>query len=271
MKQLFKDIGGGLINVLKRFLLTIICTLGVVTVFGLLLEKLETVINTNLYKSLGSGAVLFTAAIGTPLHEIAHWLVCKLFGFTIIDVELLRPVAYKTDGILGYVSYTYDRTSTWQTLGCVFSGMAPLLLGVVFIYLVVKLIRPETITEINNAVTDCNREKEKPGFITVYSAAFIGFWKGLFKKSKFGVLKGILCLYIICSISMHMTLSTADIRCAIPGLKVLFGLYLIHAVITAMIGREYVSRLAKTAAFIAAFLSIGLIADMVMLAVSIIL
>ena len=75
--------------------MTVISTLGVVTVFGLILEKLETVINTNLYKSIGSAAVLFTALIGTPLHEIAHWSVCKLFEFNIIDVELLRPIAYK--------------------------------------------------------------------------------------------------------------------------------------------------------------------------------
>ena len=80
-----------------------------------------------------------------------------------------------------------------------------------------------------------------------------------------------MCLYIVCSIAMHMTLSPADIRSALPGLKALFGLYLIHAIVTALIGRDYVERLAKTAAFIASLLSIGLMADLVMLVISIIL
>lgn len=266
-----KTLKNATIDVLKRFVLAVCSTLGMFTVFGLVLEKLEGIINTNLYKSIGSAAVLFTAAIGTPLHEIAHWIVCKLFGYKIIDVELLRPVAYKRDGVLGYVAYTYDHNSTWQTLGCVFSGMAPLLLGVVFIYFAIKLIRPAVITEINDRITVCNKEVEKPSYFALYAAAFVGFWKGLFKKEKYGVVKGIICLYIIISISMHMTLSTADIDAALPGLKILLLLYLIYAIVTAMIGTEkYVARSAKIAAFIASFLSIGLVADIVLLAVSIV-
>ena len=47
MKKFLNGAGTAVSNVLKRFVLTVISTLGVVTVFGLILEKLETVINTN--------------------------------------------------------------------------------------------------------------------------------------------------------------------------------------------------------------------------------
>lgn len=271
MKRLLKDIFSGVLNVVKRFVLTLASTLGVIAVFGIILEKLETVINTKLYRSLGSFAVLFTAAIGTPLHETAHWLICKLFGFKIHDVELLRPVAFKQDGILGYVSYSYDKESIWQNLGCFFSGMAPILLGVIFIVLAVRLIKPEVVRGINEEIKKSRTIVSEPSFFVTYSMAFIAFWKNMFKKEKHGILRGIICLYIICSISMHMTLSPQDITASLPGLGILLGLYLIYSIITALIGTDYKVHMAKAAAFIAAFLSIGLVADLVMLIPAIIL
>lgn len=263
-----KTIREGIFSVIKRFFVAILSTLGIVTLFGFVLEKLESLVNSRLYSSLGSGTVLFTAVVGTPLHETAHWLGCKLFGFKVHEVVLLRPKAYKYDGILGYVSYSYNQGSWWQKLGCFFVGIAPMIFGVLFILLFIFLLKPEIYTEISEEIAKATKGRKKPDFTAVLAAAFCGFWKGLFSVKKLGLLRGFICLYLVMSISMHMTISYADIKGAMAGLGIVMLLYLIFAVITAMIGNDYVITGAKTAAYVSAFFSIGLLSDVLLLLIS---
>ena len=100
-----KDICKGTFEVLKRFLCAIISTLGVLVAFGLVLDRLKDIILNRMMLSAGPDIILINGVVGVPVHEGSHWLGCKLFGFKVADVELLRPVAWKQDGILGYVSH----------------------------------------------------------------------------------------------------------------------------------------------------------------------
>lgn len=265
---MLKSVMRGLFSVIKRFFVALLSTLGVATLFGYILERMEALVNNGLYETLGGGTILFTAIIGTPIHEISHWLGCKIFGFQVIDVDLLRPVAYKQDGVLGYVQYAMDKSNIWQRLGCFFVGVAPMIFGGLFILLIIKLLKPEISLNIKEKVSKVSSNGKKPNLFAVGAAAFCGFWKGLFSLKKWGWLRGIICLYLVMSISMHMTISDADIEGAKTGIWIVLAAYGVFALVTAMIGCDYIIPGAKTAAFLSAFFSIGLLADALLLAIA---
>lgn len=256
-------------DIIKRFFVAAACTIGVFVVFGFILERLEIVVTSQMIKSMGSGAILFTAVVGTPFHEGAHWIGCKIFGFTVTDVELLRPVAYKQDGILGYVSYQMNPDSLWHQLGSVITGMAPMIFGSVFMILMIRFLTPDVFEVTKKSIE--NRPKHKIPIVSIWWAAFSGFWTGIFRLRKWGIVRGVICIYFVISIAMHMTLSGQDIVSASKGFMLLGILYLIYAIVTAAIGTEYIKPSLKVAGFISALLSIGLIADIIMLLIFIIL
>lgn len=261
-----KDLGKGAWEVTKRFLCAFLSTAGVFIIFGFILGKLETIIDTRLVMSAGMNAILITAIVGTPLHETAHWIGCKIFGFKVLDVDLLRPVAFKTDGVLGYVKFATNQNNMWSKLGCFVTGMAPMILGSVFMILIVRLCVPEVFEATKKSIE--NRGKDKIPVLSCWWAAFSGFWKGMFSLRKWGILRGILCLYLVMSVSMHMTISPADFNSAAFGFGVVALIYLIYSIITAAIGNDYVLPALKRGGFIASLLSIGLIADGIMLLIS---
>ena len=250
--------------VLKRSLYALAATLGILIVFGFVLGWLEARVNSRLSSALGWGAVLLTAAVGTPVHEICHWLMCKLFGLKVVDVALFRPVAARHDGVLGYVQYAWSESSLWQRLGCFFSGIAPLLLGVLVILLVVRLLTPEAWRGISEQLEEKNRKKVGNPFRGLWNG-FLGFWSGIFSLRGARIIRGVLCVYIVLSISMHMTLSSADLHGALTGLPVLLLCYLIYGVVTDLLGTDYQKQAARCASLLLSFLSIGLICDIVLL------
>ncbi len=261
-----KDLRHAIWEVIKRFFCAVLSTAGVFIAFGWILERLENIIHTRMMMSVGQDVILVTGVVGTPLHEIAHWIGCKIFGFTVIDVDLLRPVAYKYDGILGYVRYSTSINSWWNKLGCFVTGMAPMILGSVFMMLIVRFVVPEVFESTKKSI----EEKSKGGIpiLSTWWAAFVGFWKGMISLRKWGILRGILCLYLVMSTSMHMTVSGPDIQSASVGFGIVAIIYLAYSIITAAIGNEYVMPALKRGGFIASLLSIGLISDGIVLLIS---
>lgn len=251
-------------DVLKRTGLALLSTLGILILFGLLLGFLEARVTARLCGRLGWWAVLATAVIGTPVHEACHWLMCRIFGLNVTEVALFRPVAARRDGVLGYVSYTLDRSSLLQRLGSFFSGVAPLLLGVFFIFLVVRLLTPEAWRSAEDRI-GCLPEEKKDGAFQVFGASFLGFWRGIFHLEGWGILRGILCVYLVISISMHMSLSFADLQCAAVGFPVLLLAYLIFGIVTAIAGTDCRRTAARSASFLISFLSIGVVFDLILL------
>lgn len=251
-------------NVVKCFLVAVGSTLGVLTVFGWVLENLEWHINYRMYRTLGSGAVLATAVVGTPIHEASHWLACKMFGFEVVDVELLRPVAYKWDGILGYVSYGINYNNPWQRLGCVFVGIAPMVFGAFFILLFLLLLKPEIFKKVREEIKKAPMYKGKKNSFGVLRAVFVGTFEGIKVKEKLGILRSIVAIYLAISIAMHMTISVADICNARFGLAELAVLFLVYSISMVSAKKDYGAIGAKVASWLTALLSVGLAADLLM-------
>lgn len=256
---------------LKRSGLAFVCTMGILIVFGLLIDYLEAVTHMRLMSAFGWWAVVFTGLIGTPIHEIGHWVGCKLFGFHVTEVQLFRPIAGQYDGILGYVTYTYTGDSLWSKLGCFVTGIAPLIFGGVVILLVLRFLTPEVYRCISERMDQAKQTSGTANLPGQCWGAFSGFWMGLTRLRKGGILRGILCLYILTSISMHMSLSRADLTGASTGFLVVLGLYLIYGVISWVCKTDYKKHCIRAATVVTMFLCIGLAFCLLMLGISLLI
>ena len=242
-----------LISMGKRAAGAFAATVGVLVVCGLILGLVENKATAFLTSVFGWGGIVATGLVGTPIHELGHFLLAKLFGFHVTDVALFRPIAGKADGVLGYVSYTYDKSSLWQQLGCFFVGIAPMILGVLAILLLLRLLTPEAFHGAKGRIERSHGTGER------LRGAFTGFWSGIGRLRGWGILRGVICLYLVFSISTHMTLSLADLRGAAVGLVVVAALCILFGVVTELLRLDVVPTLQTTAVTLASFFSVGIV------------
>lgn len=98
---------------------------------GALLFWVQRWTQTTLVRLLGwRGLVFSTGWIGTPVHEVSHVLVGKLFGVRILEVRPFEPD--ERSGVLGYVRYVVPRlrlSELHQVVGTFLMGIAPLFGG----------------------------------------------------------------------------------------------------------------------------------------------
>ena len=69
--------------------------------------------------------------LGTVIHEGSHVLACLLFRHRIHQVKWFDAQA--TDGALGSVEHSYNAASSYQRVGTIVIGIAPLLVGAAII------------------------------------------------------------------------------------------------------------------------------------------
>ncbi len=287
-------------EMLKRTALMWACTLGVMIGFGLLLDKLEQVINGRMFWNGGRWLVIAFAAVGTPIHELSHALFCLIFRFPIREIQLFRPQGFYSDGVLGYVKYSRPlQGGFFTTIGEFFVGFGPLILGGLVIILMIRLLIPEISEAIDekldaiplggtlgtsgtsssagvsstagtssSALTAVGKSGGKSTLGSTLGAVFIGFWKGLFSVRKWGILRAFICFYLCLSISMHMTLSPADINNSLAGLGLITGLMFIYGIISALLKAKYVKTTLQIGVFFVFYYLIGLICDLIILAIS---
>lgn len=135
--------------------------IGIFIIFGLIYNIIE---NKNLQYincAFGTKGILITGIIGTTVHELSHYIICKIFAHRVREVKLFTPNKYKSEGRLGYVYHSYSYKSIYQNIGNLFIGIAPMILGTVFIGLCFKSLYPDVYTEILNHIMELikyNRE-----------------------------------------------------------------------------------------------------------------
>lgn len=87
----------------------------------------------NLLARIGGERALYTfGQPGVFIHECSHLAMDLLFGHHISGMKLF---ASKPDeeGRLGYVNSQYDRNNIYQSIGCFFTGIAPIFGGLITI------------------------------------------------------------------------------------------------------------------------------------------
>ena len=101
--------------------------LGVFLLFGFLLSHIQAFTHRMYVRSVGWKGILWTAWMGTPIHELGHVFFAKIFRHTINEVYLFRP--NPATGNLGHVDHSYRTHSWYQRIGNFFIGAAPLICG----------------------------------------------------------------------------------------------------------------------------------------------
>lgn len=229
--------------------------IGVFIIFGFLIEWLNKVSRKNLYRAFGLPVLYITSAIGTPIHEFGHYIMCKIFFHRVVDVKWFIPSAVKNGGVLGYVEHSRDKNNIYQRVGDFFIGMGPLFVGSILIILGCKYLLPNTFSTIFN-MNELN---------------IVEILKTIFSSSNLANYKFWIFIVLAICISSHMSLSKADVKNSYYGAIVLF---IINMVI-AYLFISYKLDTAKLISFIItynyifiALLSIGVISILITIAAS---
>lgn len=158
---------------------------GIFFAFGILLSALQRLTHRRYAQTLGWRGILWTAWIGTPIHELGHVFFAKLFRHNINRVALFQP--NPETGNLGSVDHSYNPKSLYQRIGNFFVGAAPLIFGAAFLTALLWLLVPNGKEVFNNPFA----------FFAEENLRAWNFW---------------LFLYISFSIVSHMAPSGRDLR-----------------------------------------------------------
>lgn len=213
-------------NILICYILQIAFTVGIITLFGLLIA----ICNKRFYANLGGygkAVCYITGAVGTPLHECAHALFCLIFGHKITKIKFFQ--INSADGTLGYVQHAYNSKNIYQKVGNFFIGIAPIVVISAVLYLLAHVLLPGFAVGINKTLGNIrlvgNFEGVLSGFFNILKSFFLcaGAWQWW--------------IFIFAStlLSLHMTLSKEDIKGALSGLILLLVAVLVADIIMGLI------------------------------------
>lgn len=113
---------------------------GLLLVCTVVLLQLERIIVGMLSQTFGWKSVLWTAWLGTPIHELSHAAMCIVFFHRIDKMVLFNP--NPRTGVLGYVQHAYNPQNPWSKVGCAFIGLAPLFGGALALILAMHFLVP---------------------------------------------------------------------------------------------------------------------------------
>jgi len=204
---------------LGNFALQVVFFLGLVSVLGLFIWRLNKTLLRLLGPRVGRRVFLATGVAGTPIHEFGHVFFCVIFRHKIQQVKWFSPNAQ--DGTLGFVLHVYNRRNVYHQIGNFFIGIGPLLFGSAAIVGLMYLMLP-------------NASSVSFGGGAAGAVSVVGYWESLssvilaiFAPSNFaGVLWWVFIL-LAGSIALHMDLSVADIRASARGLAYITALLLV--------------------------------------------
>ncbi len=233
-------------------------TLGAVVICGLCVSFLKRLFVRFLGGGAGHAVVMGTSILGTPIHELSHALMCLLFGHKITEISLWQPAS--RDGTLGYVTHSYNPKNPYHIIGNLFIGIGPVLGGMGVLTLILALCFPTALDTYMTAARDAI-EGGEGGFLQ----GFVLFFEGLrlfpdmvqeamtdSDVSVWARVVGVICLI---SVSLHIELSTADIKGALRSLPLYGGIILLLTVICAIIGESAMSAALSALALFSAYLS----------------
>ena len=167
-------------------------------IFAFLMQKISISIRRSLAALIGDRGYIYITALGVMLHELSHEFFCVVFRHKINEMKLFSP---ETDGTLGYVNHSYNPKNRFQRMGNFFIGTGPVWGGIFALCLLTMFLVPAEITDFSQGSLDiCSRF-----FKYLLSASFWCRWQSY------------LWLYLILTVSSHVTLSTSDLTGSIDG------------------------------------------------------
>lgn len=249
-------------DALYNFVLQVVFTIGIIVLFGFLIALCNRAFYRNMSR-LGLPLCYITGFIGTPVHELAHALMCLIFGHKIVEMKLFQ--IGDDDGTLGYVSHSYNPKNWYHQIGNFFIGVAPIIVISAVLYLLADWLVPGMTSKMFALVESVERNPDFGSIITKLFDMVIIFFSYATED------KWWLFLLIGLFMSLHMTLSGADIKNASKGLVFLLLVMLATNIIMWFLGaplEELTSACLSAGILLGGILVMGLILSLVAVGIS---
>lgn len=194
-----------LLEAVKQILLSTIIQIGIVFGLFFVLGFIHSIIYklTIRYFSrvFGWTGIIVTGVIGTPIHEISHWLMAKIFRHQVHSVSLFSPD--RNSGKMGHVEHSYDRRSVYQTMGNFFIGSSPIIFCSLALIALLYFFFPNPSSIITPLTTLPHSIQE---FLYAWSTSFGNAWAQIDVTGwKFWIF-----FFLSLSIALHMSPSSYD-------------------------------------------------------------
>ncbi len=220
-------IGNYLLYVLKLVLLS----LGTILVSGFAVRLFERIFSM-LTGSKGNTVFQVTAAIGTPVHELGHAIMCLLFGHKITGMQLWSPSGNNGTGVYGYVEHSYNPRNPWARLGNLFIGVGPIFSGLGVIVLTLFLCFPAQWSDYLAVSRELAADGRTVGDLFNGVLSLFASLPEAFREAP---LRAIIGALIILPVSMHVSLSPADVKGAASAMPIYFGIAAIFGLVTSLL------------------------------------
>lgn len=258
-------------NVLLLSVVELVYLVGVLIAIGFILGVLEKQSQIYLTKAFGRRGVLITAWIGTPIHEIGHWIQCVIWLHKVKSVKLLQTK--DPSSVLGYVEHQYNPNSIYQRIGNFFIGIGPIISGIGTIILAMYLLVPQSFATLQHQIQQNSAAGQKLGLQMFQSLgeAVILMGKSLFTAENFTRPAFWIFVVLAICISSHIALSKPDIENSSQGLLTILSVLLIINLIAPLYQVDtysLVKHFTEYNAYLLAFSSIAVLFSLISLVFS---
>lgn len=205
--------------VLVQTITQLATVLGFFFAVGFVLAKLQNATQRIYQASIGWYGILWTAWLGTPVHELSHAFFAKLFAHRIDAIQLFRP--NRDTGILGQVDHSYNKRNPYQNIGNFFIGAAPMIIGCVVLTLLFHYMLPGSGTLLAE-VEKINLALPQQTFTILLKISREFFSASNLHSPRFWIF-----LYVSFCVATHLAPSSYDQKTMWRGLIWLFLLLLV--------------------------------------------
>ena len=203
-------------NTLINVVLLLSVVLGPWVVFAFLIHQIERLMQRRLAERFGWKSVMWTGWLGTPIHELSHAVMCRLFGHRLDEVVLFEPDP--ESGRLGYVRHSYRRHNWFEEVGNVFIGIAPLIGGSIVLGLLLWLFYPGPIS---TAIEAAKGQTDDPRLLGRAWSIVKLMGQDIMTPANLATVRFWTFIYLVFCVGSHMAPSGSDYRGAGRGALIL--------------------------------------------------
>jgi len=217
-------VGEGFGAVMLESLKLLLILLAPFVAFAIVIHWFEGITQRRLAERFGWKSVLWTGWLGTPIHELSHAFMCRVFQHRVDEIALFEPD--RESGRLGYVKHSFQTGNWYQELGNLFIGIAPLLGGSIVLAILLWLFYPEAA----HSAIESTRAEDGLGAMEKMVTIVTALVGSIVSIGNLATIRFWTFIYLVLCVGSHMAPSGSDYRGASRGVYV-FGGFAIAAVL----------------------------------------
>lgn len=223
-------LGQGFGSVLIESLKLLFILLAPFAAFAIVIHWFEYITQRRLAERFGWKSILWTGWLGTPIHELSHAFMCRVFQHRIDDIALFEPD--RESGRLGYVKHSFRAGNWFQEMGNLFIGIAPLLGGSIVLAVLLWIFFPEAAT---SAIESTRADHSGDAFAKMF-AIVSSIGGNILSITNLATLRFWTFIYLVLCVGSHMAPSSSDYRGASRGVYLFGGIVLVGVFLLALFG-----------------------------------